>query len=139
VGVAHRFYGESGYAGKTDFDTAEGIVKEMKKTAGEHDARFVFYSHPHLEEVWDPHIAMIEKRLRLKQGEYDRYRLERKLKEIAARNRLEFCPVVAFFRKNQAAGPLHLLPRDPHCNPQGYRFTAELLAEFLSAKHGSIK
>lgn len=136
LGGPSRFYGDAEFAGTTDFDTCEGILKEMKKTAEEHGARFAFFSHPHLEEVWDPHIAMIEKRFRLKEGQYDRYRLERKLKEIAERKGLEFCPVVDFFRKNKNSGPFHLLPRDPHCNPEGYRIMADLLADFISAKFG---
>ena len=42
-----------------------------------------------------------------------------------------FCPLVDHFVSQQNRGPFHLLPRDPHCNPAGYRVQAEALARFL--------
>jgi hypothetical protein len=125
-----------------EFDVFEALLGEMAGTAQANRAVFWFSSHPHLEEVWDPYIAASEKRLGLHPGQWERHALDRRFKEIASRNSLNFCPVVDTFIRNQARGPFHLLPRDPHCNPAGYQLESEILTDCLKTdtriqRHGS--
>jgi len=105
------------------------LIAEMQRTAAAVEAKFFFYSHPALEEVWEPYINKI-KELK-KPHNYDGHRVENKLFEVAKKNNLLFCPLVEFFIKNKYRGPFHLLPRDPHCNASGYAVIAEALAYFL--------
>ena len=69
--------------------------------------------------------------IRLAPGEYNRYALENFLVATAKEISVGFCPLVDHFVSQQNRGPFHLLPRDPHCNPAGYRMQAEALARFL--------
>jgi lysophospholipase L1-like esterase len=110
------------------------LLIDMDETAGRHDARLFFYSHPSLLETWKPAITQ---QLRGLSGasdrEYDPHRLERELQATAAPLAIPYCPLVSYFLERQDQGPFHLLPRDPHSNPSGYRLTSEALGACLSA------
>ncbi len=110
-----------------DFDLFTALVLELERSARTANAAFWLWSHPHVGEVWDPYIAMTKEK-------YDRYTVDRKLKAIAATHSLDFCPVVDYFIQNQARGPFHLLPRDPHCNPTGYQLEAEVLSNCIRSR-----
>ena len=107
------------------------LLKRMSIVCRENGARFFFYSHPSIQEVWDPYIRRVQTELRLAPGEYNCYALENFLVATAKEISVGFCPLVAHFVSQQNRGPFHLLPRDPHCNPAGYRMQAEALARFL--------
>jgi hypothetical protein len=124
-----------------DWKLFTALLAAMDASASQGGARFFFYSHPAIAEVWDPYIRDTERKLRLPPGRYDRFALERRLASTAARTGIPYCPLIATFRANAARGPFHLLPRDPHCNPVGYEVTAEALARFLvsSGLLGSLR
>ena len=107
------------------------LLKRMSIVCRENGARFFFCSHPSIQEVWDPYIRRVQTELRLAPGEYNRYALENFLVATAKEISVAFCPLVDHFVSQQNRGPFHLLPRDPHCNPAGYRVQAEALARFL--------
>ena len=107
------------------------LLKGMSKVCRENGARFFFYSHPSIQEVWDDYTSRVQTKLRLAPGEYNRYALEDFLVVTAKEISVAFCPLVDYFVSQQDRGPFHLLPRDPHCNPVGYRIQAEALARFL--------
>ena len=77
------------------------------------------------------YTSRVQTKLRLAPGEYNRYALEDFLVVTAKEISVAFCPLVDYFVSQQDRGPFHLLPRDPHCNPVGYRIQAEALARFL--------
>ncbi len=115
-----------------DGELFAALLKRMSIVCRENGARFFFYSHPSVQEVWDPYIRRVQTQLRLAPGEYNRYALENFLVATAKEISVAFCPLVDHFVSQQNRGPFHLLPRDPHCNPAGYRLQAEALARFLS-------
>jgi hypothetical protein len=108
------------------FEVMLGKMKECCRTNG---AAFAFYSFPDVLEVWDPWIEARKKALGLKDGQYDRYAVEKRLQELARREDLEFVPMIAAFVGRQERGPFHLIPVDRHSNGAGYQLTAEVLAE----------
>jgi lysophospholipase L1-like esterase len=103
------------------------LLKEMRTTTVGAGAKFLFYSHPSMLEVWDPAINRIMQTHGVKPGAYNRYAFESLMKQMASQSGTSYCPMVTHFARNQSRGPFHLLPRDPHCNPEGYRMTAEML------------
>jgi hypothetical protein len=131
LGIAPDFYYAPERLEAIDWKLFDALLAAMDGTARSGGARFFFYSHPAVAEVWEPFIRDTEKRLELPSGRYDRYALERRLRGRAAGLGIPFCPLIDTFRANAARGPFHLLPRDPHCNPEGYEVTAEALARFL--------
>lgn len=127
LGLAPEIYYRPEALDKIDWQIFSVLVKEMKKTAEENGARFFFYTHPAVAEVWDPYIRDTERRLALKPGEYNRYTIEKRLQQMAQETKIDFIPLIDYFVKRQSEGPFHLLPRDPHCNPIGSQLTAEVL------------
>ena len=53
--------------------------------------------------MWDPYIASIEKKFSIQPAAYDRHALDSRLKDIATRNKLNFCPVVDYLIQNRRA------------------------------------
>jgi lysophospholipase L1-like esterase len=104
------------------------LLKRMKKVADEKQVYFLFYAHPALQEVFQPYISNIEKSFDLKSGTYDKYAVENQLRRLAQEEGIVFIPMIDWFLKHRSEGPFHLLPRDPHCNQNGYRLIAEKLA-----------
>lgn len=133
LGIAPDFYYAPERLEAIDWKLFDALLAAMNDTARSGGARFFFYSHPAVAEVWEPYIRDTEKRLELPAGRYDRYALERRLQARAAGLGIPFCPLIDTFRANAKRGPFHLLPRDPHCNPAGYEVTAEALARFLAS------
>ncbi len=131
LGIAPDFYYAPERLDAIDWKLFTSLLTAMDGAARSGGARFFFYAHPAIAEVWDPYIWDTERRLGLPPGRYDRYALERRLRATAAGAGLPYCPLIDAFRANAARGPFHLLPRDPHCNPVGYEVTAEALARFL--------
>jgi lysophospholipase L1-like esterase len=133
LGIAPDFYYAPERLDAIDWKLFTALLTAMDGAARSGGARFFFYAHPALAEVWDPYIRDTERRLGLPPGRYDRYALERRLRATAAGAGLPYCPLIDAFRASAARGPFHLLPRDPHCNPVGYEVTAEALARFLTS------
>lgn len=100
----------------------------MKKIADKKQVYFLFYAHSALQEVWQPYISNIEQSVNLTSGKYDKYAVENKLKGIAQEEGIVFIPMIDWFLEHRSEGPFHLLPRDPHCNQNGYRLIAEKLS-----------
>lgn len=115
-----------------DWELFRALLARMAEVSEAHGARFLFYAHPELAEVWDPHIQAVERRLQLAPGAYDRYAVERRVRQAARLAGVRFCPMVDPVRAQQARGPFHLLPRDPHSNAVGYTVTAEVLVQCLA-------
>ncbi|GEM_PF-6814926 len=131
LGIASDIYYQPKTLHQIDWQIFSALIREMKKTAEQNHAKFFFYTHPAIAEIWDPYIQDTERKLKLKPGEYDRYAIERRLQKIAEETGTNFIPLIDSFRERQSEGPFHLLPRDPHCNPVGYRLTAEALGKVL--------
>jgi GDSL-like Lipase/Acylhydrolase family len=133
LGIAPDLYYVPERLEAIDWKLFTALLSAMDASARQGGARFFFYSHPAIAEVWDPYIRDTERKLRLPPGRYDRLALERRLERAAAGMGIPYCPLIETFQANAARGPFHLLPRDPHCNPVGYEVTAEALARFLVA------
>lgn len=131
IGLAPDYYHDPASLAAVDWKLFVALLREMDRTAQASGASFLFYSHPALAEVWDPFIRDTEKRLGLPPGKYDRYALEKRLRQVSAETSVPYCPLIDAFLANRERGPFHLLPRDPHCNPEGYEVTAEALAGCL--------
>jgi lysophospholipase L1-like esterase len=106
------------------------LLKQMEMVAKANGAQFIFYAHPALQEVWKPYIKNIEKILKLKPGQYDKYAIESQLTRIANEDNILFIPMINWFWKHESEGPFHLLPRDAHSNQNGYRLIAENLCRY---------
>ena len=134
LGIAPEIYYKPESLDQIDWHIFSALVRKMKEVAEENHARFLFYSHPAIAEVWDPYIRDTERRLRLKPGEYDRHALERRLEEVAKQTETKFIPLIDGFVARQSEGPFHLLPRDPHANPRGNKLTAQALGKSILQK-----
>jgi lysophospholipase L1-like esterase len=113
---------------RIDWQLFRALLVRMKEVCAQNGAQFLLYTHPSLGEVWEPFIRDTEKGKGLKPGQYDRLALEKRLQQIAAEEKFAFISLVPYFQAHQSEGPFHLLPKDPHCNPTGYRLTAEVLS-----------
>jgi len=134
MGLPPEFYYRKESLSSIDWDIFTALLRRMRELCLENNAEFFFYLNPDIQEVWDPYIAFVERKFKLRPGDYDRFALERKLTEIAADNKIYFCPQIDYFLKNRSRGPFHLLPRDPHCNEAGYQVSAEKIASFILDK-----
>ena len=132
LGLSPEMYYKKNALDKIDWRIFTALINEMKKVAQRSGANFYFYTHPAIAEVWDPYIRDTEKKLKLKAGEYNRYAIESRFREVAKETGIHFIPLIDSFRERQSEGPFHLLPRDPHSNPAGYQLTAETIAKYLS-------
>jgi len=141
LGLAPDFYYVPQRLEAIDWKLFTALLQGMDASAAQGGARFFFYSHPGIAEVWEPYIRDTERKLKLPPGRYDRFALQRRLERVAAGTEVPYCPLIETFRANAARGPFHLLPRDPHCNPVGYEVTAEALARFLVSSRllGSLR
>jgi hypothetical protein len=125
-----EFYYNKQSLNKINWDLFKYLIKEMAMVSKVNGAQFLFYAHPSLHEVWEPYIKNIEQILKLKPGQYDKYAIELQLTRIANEEHIVFIPMINWFWKHESEGPFHLLPRDPHCNPNGYRLIAENLSGY---------
>ena len=131
LGLPNEIYHRGRGRRQVNGELFSALLKEMSNACRENGARFFFYSHPSVQEVWEDYIRRVQTELHLAPGEYNRYALEDFLVATAKEISVAFCPLVEYFVSQQNRGPFHLLPRDPHCNPVGYRMQAEALARFL--------
>ena len=131
IGVASDWYYDAAALERVDWPLFGALVQRMNRTASDHGALFAVYLHPDAGSVWDPVIQDTTAGIDPSR-DYDRFALERRAAAELERRDVRFVPLVAYFAQRQERGPFHLLPRDPHCNAEGYRMQAERLAEFLS-------
>lgn len=127
LGLAPEWYYNPESLEKVDWDLLAALLVRMREDSARDGARFLFYSHPALAEVWRPFIEDTVRRLGLPPGRYNPRALEERLEEVARRAGVPYVPLIDAFEGRQ--GPFHLLPRDPHCNPAGYRIIAGRLGE----------
>ena len=132
LGLAPEMFYSAADMEQIDWQLFLALLVKMKEVCAQNGAQFLLYTHPSLGEVWEPFIRETEKAKGLKPGRYDRLALEKRLQQITAEEKFTFIPLVPYFQAHQSEGPFHLLPRDPHCNPAGYRLTAEVLAAHYS-------
>jgi len=131
-GQTYELFCDSSSWDAIDFKLFEALLIEMDKYCRADGTRFFFYSHPALNEVWDPYIMRNSELCQAAEdGTFNRYALEGYFKKISEDNSIDFCPLIDYFLKNKDRGPFHLLPRDPHCNAAGYEVTAEALAQYI--------
>ena len=131
IGMASDWYYDAAALERVDWSLFGALVQRMDRIASDHGALFAVYLHPDAGSVWDPVIRETEAGID-PSWDYDRFALERRATAELERRGIRFVPLVAYFVQRQERGPFHLLPRDPHCNAEGYRMQAERLAEFLS-------
>jgi hypothetical protein len=128
--MASDWYYDDAVLERIDWPLFGALVARMNRSATEHGAVFAAYLHPDLGATWDPVIEDTRKSIGTELG-FDRYALERRVSaEVGARD-VTFLPLVRHFAEQQHRGPFHLLPRDPHCNAEGYRLQAEILTDFV--------
>ncbi|MCX5894102.1 MAG: GDSL-type esterase/lipase family protein [Deltaproteobacteria bacterium] len=132
LGLAPEMFYSTADMERIDWQLFRALLVRMKQVCAQNSAQFLLYTHPSLGEVWEPFIRGTEQAKGLNPGQYDRLALEKRLQQIAAAEKFAFIPLVPYFQAHQSEGPFHLLPRDPHCNPAGYRLTAEVLASQCS-------
>lgn len=132
MGIDAEVYSRPAALARFDWALFAAELKQIDDISRENGARFICYSHPAVETVWEPAVRQTERRLGLRPGQYDRYALERQVSQICKSEGIPFCPLIDYFLANESRGPFHLLPRDPHCNVTGYRVQAEALAQFLA-------
>jgi hypothetical protein len=120
---------------KLDWPLFQALLVRMRQVSAQAGAHFVFYGHPALEEVWDPTIDGLLRRLHLPREQYDARALERRLRQVAQQSATSFVPFVDAFLARRSEGPFHMLPFDPSCNAAGYGVEADLLAAFLIEQH----
>lgn len=137
LGLAPEIYYRPDELDHADWRLFEAMLSRMQELARGSGARFAFYAHPAIAEVWDPFIEQTRLRLSLGPSQYDRYALESRYRRLARAAGIDFVALIDRFRENARRGPFHLLPRDPHCNPVGYLVTAEGLAEYVLGSLGS--
>jgi lysophospholipase L1-like esterase len=133
IGMADDWYYDPAALEKIDWPLFGGIVERMRDVAADHGAGFAVYAHPEASETWDPVIDDTLARAGIGEAEYDRFALERRMGEELARREVVLLPMIDYFVDKQERGPFHLLPRDPHCNAEGYRMQAERLAERIAS------
>lgn len=133
IGLPSEMYSDPRRMEAVDWKLFSALLVRMKEVSERSGARFFFYSHPAIAEVWDPYIRDVEARAHLAPGQYDRFALQKRLQAVASAHDVHYCPLIETFLAQQERGPFHLLPRDPHCNPAGYEVTAEALAAFLES------
>ena len=137
IGLPQGIYSDLREMDALDWRLLAALLREMRDVSARHGARFLFYSHPAIAEVWDPYIRNVEAQAGLAPGRYDRFALQKRLQAVARTESVSYCPLIERFLANARRGPFHLLPRDPHCNPAGYQVTAEGLAECLGTPPAS--
>lgn len=133
IGLPSEMYSDPRQMDAIDWKLFSALLVRMKEVSERSGARFFFYSHPAIAEVWDPYIRTIEAGAHLQPGQYDRFALQKRLQTVASARGVLYCPLIESFLAQAKRGPFHLLPRDPHCNPAGYEVTAETVAAFLEA------
>ncbi|MFH1761209.1 MAG: hypothetical protein ABIA63_08910 [bacterium] len=109
------------------------LLKQMNAAAKSHNAGFFFYTHPDIAAVWEPFIKRTLKIRNINPAQYNPYALEDKLMEIGKENGVILVPVIYYFLQNKGQKPLHLLPRDPHCNGRGYSMLAQTISNKLDS------
>jgi len=130
IGMASDWYHDESVFARIDWPLLGALVARMADTANAHDAAFAAYLHPDVGATWDPVIEDTRASIG-PDVEFDRYALERRVGQEIGRHGVVFLPLVRQFAEQQERGPFHLLPRDPHCNAEGYSVQAEALAEFV--------
>jgi lysophospholipase L1-like esterase len=131
LGLLPELYYRPEARDQIDWKLFAAFLRRMNQSCGSQGVKFIFYAHPSLAEVWDPFIEETVRAKGLKPGQYDRFALEKRLREVSQATATDLCPLIHYFARRQDRGPFHLLPSDPHCNPAGYQVTAEALSEHL--------
>jgi hypothetical protein len=126
LGLASEYYYRREAIEDIDWNLLSALLKNMDSYSRKHGAKFYFYAHPAVEEVWTPYIAANLKELGLSASDYDQFAIEKRLTKVAKSISVSFIPMIDYFLANQSRGPFHLLPRDPHANQAGYHQPSEL-------------
>jgi hypothetical protein len=92
-----------------DWKLYEALVVRMEQDARKFGARFVFFAHPEVGEVWSPTSRACASSFSGRK-EYDPFTMERRLIEMAHRRNLEFLPLIQAFPRPERARPV---PPDP--------------------------
>jgi lysophospholipase L1-like esterase len=133
LGLYEEAYVRPGFADRVDWRLYGALVGRMRDTARDAGARFEFFAHPEVGEVWDPYIEQTCVNLGAARSQYDPHAMERRIIEVAREQRVEFVPLIDDFRSRQQRGPFHLLPTDAHLSPAGHELLAELLASRIAS------
>jgi hypothetical protein len=134
MGLPFALYVDRAIVESLNWPLLTALLGEMKQVVESGGGELVVYAHPALPEVWDPFVEGVSSS---GPSGYDRYSLESRYRVLAERQGVVYCPLIDYFLANQSRGPFHLLPRDPHCNKEGYQLTAEVLAACLK-RHGIL-
>jgi len=133
LGTEQGVYIGSATVDRLDWKLYEALVVRMKQDADKFGARFLFFAHPEVGEVWEPYIATVCAKLEVSREQYDPFTMEKRLAAMAQRRDLEFVPTIQAFRDQPERGPFHLVPVDAHMNRTGHAVLAEVLTERLAA------
>lgn len=101
-----------------DWDLYAALLKRAKEIADKSRCRLVLTQHPSIQEVWMEGISPEAQN-----------RFQERVRKAAKEAGVTFVPVLEEYRGRKNEGPFHLLPRDGHCNAEGYRVMGEILAK----------
>jgi lysophospholipase L1-like esterase len=133
LGDLQEIYVRRAVVDALDWPLYGALVARMREVAEREGARFLFFEHPEVAEVWPPYIAMIRESFGVPEEAYDAFAVQRHLEATAAERGLAFVPTIQAFRDVESRGPFHLLPVDPHLNAAGHERLAEVLADAIAA------
>src|SRR5262249_4826093 len=134
LGSEQGVYLQDGTIDRLDWPLYEALVVRMKETAERSGARFLFFAHPEVGEVWEPYIEVVCRRLGLPRDAYDESAMERRLAAMAERRGIDFLAANPAFRASAGRGPFHLVPSDAHLNEAGHALLAEVLADRIAGE-----
>ncbi len=132
LGDLQEIYVRSRMADALDWKLLGALVARMRETAEREGARFFFFEHPEVAEIWPPYIEIVRERFGVPEATYDSFAVEKRLAAVAEARGVEFLPTVQAFRDAEALGPFHLLPHDPHLNREGHALLAQVLADAIA-------
>lgn len=131
LGLAPEYYYDQDAVEEINWPLFTALLRRMKASCEQHDARLLVYAHPAPAEVWQPYIDSVLQVLKVPPSRFDRYALEKRIAAAAQSADLAFVPMIDEFLSRATRGPFHFLPSDPHCNAAGYDIQAEVLSAAL--------
>jgi lysophospholipase L1-like esterase len=137
LGTEQGVYLGDGTIDSLDWPLYEALVARMGEIAERAGARFLFFAHPEVGEVWEPYIETVCRKLGAPRSAYDPFAMETRLAALAQRRGIDFVPTIQVFREASERGPFHPVPLDAHLNTAGHELLAELLAERVAARLAS--
>ena len=108
-----------------DWNLFKALILEMDNVTKFHNAHFILYKHPSLEEVWPQYRKAMDI------SNSEALELENIILSISKNIGITYLPMIPYFTENIKLGPFHLLPRNPHANEKGYDLQAKVISKYI--------